>query len=151
MPFYNGTSPIDRKRDAEEMRQILGGDMQPKTVVTPDQNFTPEQIEGMRQILFQHDKAQAINWFDPNRPQIVPYAYREFPKVLYKHEGCLPSRPRVRRTALGEEVLEFLPPVFQTKTVNNEKELKTALAQGWKAEQPNFNTPAEETEAIDGN
>lgn len=107
------------------------------------QNFTIEQVDAMRDALRKIDANSRPKTIDMSQPVIVPYKYRAFPKVLYNHEECKPSRFETKDSALpgAKSETRAVPPVFVTKTVNSQVELDEALAEGWKVEAPDFNVP----------
>jgi len=110
-------------------------------------DMTPAQIEAMRSLVLEHDKKHSSNSFDPSAPQIVPYKFQEFPKTLYKHEQCLPSRAQVKKTQLGGEELHFLPPVFKTVMARDVDHAAQLVAEGWSEEAPTF-SEQEEAEPV---
>lgn len=107
------------------------------------QEFTIAQVDAMREALRKIDAASRPKTIDMSQPVIVPYRYQPFPKTLYNHEECKPSRFETTDSALpgGKPETKAVPPVFVTKTVNSIVELDEAIAEGWKTDAPNFNTP----------
>lgn len=104
----------------------------------PLDEMTVEQAESLRTMLLAHDKKHSQSSFDPSAPQVVSYVFREFPKTLYKHDQCLPSRTQTKRTQLGGEELQFLPPEFKTRMAHNAAEVQSLIEQGWQVEAPVF-------------
>jgi hypothetical protein len=49
-------------------------------------NYTHEQIEFLRGLIFQHDAQNAAmtREFDLNKPPTPPYRYQEFPRLVYR-------------------------------------------------------------------
>lgn len=105
--------------------------------------LTEQEIEKLRTGILQHDsKANTNNVFDLNKPPKVPYVHQAFPKMLYRHEGSLPSRA-VTKSSLSGDITTHEPPKFITKVVKSEEQMETALAEGWVTDPPNFETMEE--------
>ena len=70
----------------------------------------------------------------PNSPTGIPIKqipHQEFPRVIYKHP-TQPFRKIEHRNTQHEVVdVETVPAEHLTKVVNDEKELKRAIAEGW--------------------
>ena len=71
--------------------------------------LTHDEIERMRQIVLQHDQAtqKGMKEFDLNNPPKEPYRFKKFPMLVYD------------------------PDDGSHQQVENEAELKEALAEGW--------------------
>lgn len=117
---------------------------------TPEQldairkTFTPEQMRAIREVIREDDKKAIGKSIDMSQPVIVPYTrHLAFPKVLYNHANCLPSRfvEKESIVAGGKPTKEPAPPYFETRTVRNQVELEAALTEGWQTDAPNFNAP----------
>lgn len=132
MPFFTAELPIDKKKEAEFKASLYGVQMNPLD------NLSEAQVEAFRNIVIEHDKKHVNNNFDISKPPVVPYVFREFPKTLYKHDQCLPSRTQTKRTQLGGEELQFLPPEFKTRMAHNAAEVQSLIEQGWQVEAPVF-------------
>lgn len=78
----------------------------------PQANLTPDQMEQLRAILNAHDasKSGPPKEFDLNKPPQEPYRFKEFPKLVYRHD------------------------TREHKAVPNAAEEKRALDAGWKTE-----------------
>lgn len=55
-----------------------------------NQQYSPDQLQMMRQILEQHGNQEqnqqfGLREFDLNNPPKVPYVFQEFPRVVYHH------------------------------------------------------------------
>lgn len=50
------------------------------------QQYTESEIQIMRRILAQHDQSQKpLKEFDLNRPPLVPYSHKEYPRLMSNH------------------------------------------------------------------
>lgn len=76
--------------------------------------LTHDEIERMRQIVLQHDQStqKGMKEFDLNNPPKEPYRFKKFPMLVYD------------------------PDTGDHQQVENEAELKEALAEGWVNERP---------------
>lgn len=89
--------------------------------------FTIEEERMRKQITF--DMSAAAN--TPTGIQLKQIPHQEFPRVVYKHP-TEPFRKIEHRNTHHEVVdVEVVPSEHLTKTVNDEKELKRAIADGW--------------------
>jgi len=74
---------------------------------------------------------QPLQQLDPMNPPTKQIPHMEFPMVVYLH----PTKPYLKkehRNTLHEVVhVEMIPAEHQSKLVQNEAELKTALEAGW--------------------
>jgi len=62
-------------------------------------NLTHAQIEGLRQVVFQHDAQNAAmtRGFDLNKPPTPPYRYQEYPRMLrLAQDGTNGNKRRIR-------------------------------------------------------
>lgn len=111
------------------------------------QEFTPDQIEAMRQVVSDSDRSKQPNVFDLSKPPMVPYKFQKFPQMVYDHKKSRPSRYKTYKTAQGEERHDFIPVKYATKMAKNDAELKSLLAQGYEENPPVFDDPTEPDEA----
>lgn len=94
--------------------------------------FTPEEIEKMRETVLKADRAKITNnVFDLSKPPVVPYRHQEFPKLVYDHAASEPSRDIMRKSGNGNEELIHIPAKHAHRIVKDEKELKAALKAGF--------------------
>jgi hypothetical protein len=115
--------------------------------------FSEVDISRMRQILAQHDgqSRNTIQVMDPNNPPKELYRHQQFPMMVYDHAKSSPAHEEIRGVKVGNIVTEqkvFVDAVYHSKTVANEKELKSALAKGWSMEAPHWSEAEEELEAL---
>ena len=56
-------------------------------------NYTHEQIEFLRGLIFQHDAQNAAmtREFDLNKPPTPPYRYQEYPRLVYQGTKTAPA------------------------------------------------------------
>jgi len=136
MPFFPEKSPRDSKKEINFKAQIYGVSAPTKDNMSTDNQFTPEEIEKMRETVLKADRAKITNnVFDLSKPPVVAYRHQEFPKMVYDHEKSEPSRDIMRKSGNGNEELIHIPAKHAHKIVKNADELAEALSKGFK-EQP---------------
>lgn len=158
MPFYRGRDPIDHKKERTEQAAMLNVPVpqsQQEEILEQNQNqqYTQDQIEAMRRVVMESDKARSQNVFDLSKPNVMPYKYEPFPKMLYDHKRSKAPYWRERVVTIPgigiTKERELVPAELAYKIVDNEEQLKQALAEGYRKDAPRFDAPGESAGSSD--
>ena len=100
---YNSHSNLTEEQQREAQKAIYGLAGRVPTTMSPE-NLTYEDRVRMRRILDQLDQKEqtGMKEFDLNKPPQAPYAYREFPYLLYDHAN---ARTRAARNHEERELM----------------------------------------------
>lgn len=127
-------SNLTKKQREEAIAACYG------VTVNAAEQFRPDEIERMRQIIAQVDgnNHKPMQTLDLNNPPRVPYRFQKFPMMVYDLERSTPAHEeeRVNRSGFVEWVQVGAHVV--TLLVQNEDQLQTALAEGWSEQAPGF-------------
>ena len=105
----------------------------------PQQEFTQEQLDQMRQILATHGAApKPMTTVDLNNPKVAPYRFQKFPMAVYDHLNSYQGHDEERVGPNGRIESFHVAAKITSRIVQSEKELQSALADGWVEEAPEF-------------
>lgn len=104
-------SNLNTQQRAEQLAAVYGVEMS---------QFTPEEVERMRQIVMGYDQQKPVETIDLNNPKPKPYRFQKFPKMIYATDES------------------------GTLTVRSEEELQEAIKSGnWTEDAPEVIEQAE--------
>lgn len=113
-----------------------------------EQQLTAEDYARMKQLLTKYEgEHKPATIHDLNNPPQQRYQFQKFPMMLYDHTKSQPARQELQSKRAGNTVVEEVvqvPAKLVTILVQDEKELKKALAAGWNEDAPEFSADVDE-------
>lgn len=125
MPFFDTQTPRNSRKEKQFLADIYG------TKDNMNTQLSTDEVEKMRELVLAHDKQAAQSTvIDMGKPIIVPYAYRQFPQMVYDHNASEPGYWAIRKTQNGDELYHVTAKLVN-KIVTSHAELEAAKEQGF--------------------